>query len=273
MFIEVDGQQVFALSFGTGDQTLLSHGGWIGSSEVWLPTMELLSPTWRTVAYDHRGAGATTAPLEAITYEALVDDLFRVMDALDIDRCVAGGESAGTQIVLHAALLHPERFSGMVLVDGSAGVRPPGAIPTQARGGPSTWPGADHRARMRGFIERCTPEPNIEHIRHWGLDILMRASPDAAERLWGIGTAHAAALAPRLTEVRVPSLLIRGSADVLVSPDSMEYLAAQLPESKLVIIDGAGHVPIMTRPQTVAAEIDGFFRNIGKVRQRDPTVC
>lgn len=259
MFIDVAGHRLFALSFAAGPRTFLTQGGWIGSSEVWLPTLELLSPRWRTVAFDHRGAGATAVPVDAITYDALVDDLVRVMDALGIERGVVGGESAGAQVVLHAALRRPERFSGLVLVDGAAGVSPPGSAAAPSSGGPSTWPGADHAARLRWFVERCTPEPDVEHIRRWGHSILLRASPEAAERLWGIGAAAAPDLAARLGEIRVPTLLLRGSADVLVPPGAMEYLAAQLPHSKLVIVEGAGHVPIMTRPHAVAGAIEDFF--------------
>jgi len=57
--------------------------------------MELLSPAWRTIACDHRGTGATLIPVESITFDALVAELFRVMDAYRGERCVVTGESAG----------------------------------------------------------------------------------------------------------------------------------------------------------------------------------
>jgi pimeloyl-[acyl-carrier protein] methyl ester esterase len=260
MFIQIAGHEVFALSFGAGPRTFLAQGGWIGSSEVWLPTLELLSPGWRTVAFDHRGAGETWVPVDAITYAALVDDIFRVMDALAIDRCVLGGESAGAQVVLEAVLRHPERFTGATLVDGTAGLpRPPEAGPSPITGPPSTWPGADHTARLRWFIELCVPEPDAEPIRRWGHHILQRAHPDAAERLWGIGRSAAAALAERFAELQVPVLLVGGSADPLAPPVAMAELARRLPRSQHVELSGAGHVPIMTRPREVAAAIERAF--------------
>jgi len=259
MFIDVDGHKVFALSFGAGPRTFLAQGGWIGSSEVWLPTLELLSPRWRTVAFDHRGAGATVVPVDAIAYGALVDDVFRVLDALRVERCVIGGESAGTQVVLDAVLRAPGRFDGVVLVDRSGGLpRPPTAPPSPITGPPDSWPGADHRARMRWFTELCFPEPDAEHLRRWGHDILMRADP-AASKLWGIGRAAAAGMAERVAEIKQPVLLVYGSADPLAPREVMAAAAQRLPVHRLVEVAGAGHVPIMTRPAEVAAAIEGFF--------------
>lgn len=260
MFIGIEGHKALAFSFGSGSRTFLAVGGWVGSSEVWLPTLELLSSTWRVASFDHRGAGETVVPVAAISYSALVDDVFRVMDSLHIERCVFGGESAGTQVVLDAVLRHPERFSGAVLVDGSAGLpRPPAAGPSPITGPPSTWPGADHRARLRWFVDLCMPEPWADHIRRWGLDILLRADPEAATRLWGIGRDSASQLVTRLPEVSIPVLLIRGSEDALVPRVAMEALSECLPNSKLVEVPGAGHVPVMTRPDVVAREIDTHF--------------
>jgi pimeloyl-ACP methyl ester carboxylesterase len=85
--------------------------------------MELLSPTWRTIACDHRGTGATLIPVESITFDALVADLFRVMDAYRGERCVVTGESAGPAVAMQAVIQRSERFEGLCLLDGTAGVQ------------------------------------------------------------------------------------------------------------------------------------------------------
>jgi len=82
-----------------------------------------LTPTWRTIACDHRGTGATLIPVESITFDALVADLFRVMDAYRGERCVVTGESAGPAVAMQAVLQRPERFEGLNLLDGTAGVQ------------------------------------------------------------------------------------------------------------------------------------------------------
>jgi pimeloyl-ACP methyl ester carboxylesterase len=74
---------------------IVAHGGFVGSGELWLPPFQTLSKTWRTVTYDHRGSGSTTHRAPAITFEFLVTDLFRVLDALKIEQCVIEAESMG----------------------------------------------------------------------------------------------------------------------------------------------------------------------------------
>lgn len=95
MFLTISGNKVFALTFGNGSKTFIAHSGWIGNFEDWIATLSLLSEDWRVVVYDHRGSGETRAAPDRITAEALIDDLFEVMNTLNIDRATLAGFSAG----------------------------------------------------------------------------------------------------------------------------------------------------------------------------------
>jgi pimeloyl-ACP methyl ester carboxylesterase len=259
VFREIAGHRFMTLDIGAGPRTFFAHSGWIGTIEDWLPTLAVLSKSWRAATYDHRGAGETVVPVEEITSEALVDDVFRVMDALAIERCVLGGFSAGTAVVLRALARHPERFEGLVLANGAGGVRPPSAGPPTPPVKPSAWPGADHAARMRWFIERCTPEPDVEHVRRWGHDMLMRAEPGAADRLMGLYPPPEPSLIERVAALPIPKLILHGELDALTSTAAVEHLTSLLPGSKLVVFEGSGHLPLMIRPNETAAAIDAHF--------------
>ena len=88
---------------------------------------------------------------------------------------------------------------------------------------------------------------------------MMRAEPDAAERLWGLMPAPDASLLERFVDLRLPTLLIHGSQDAFASTAAMEYLASVVPGSKLVLMEGSGHLPLMIRPHDAAKAIDDFF--------------
>jgi len=132
MFLDIAGNKVFALSFGKGPKTILAHSGWVGNFEDWIATLAPLSETYRTVVYDHRGTGETVVPPDRISHEALVDDVFAVMEAMAIERCILAGFSRGVMTVMRAVLRDPSRFDGLILMNGTGGVVAPGTTPVCA---------------------------------------------------------------------------------------------------------------------------------------------
>ena len=119
MFVPVADATLFTTAFGDPSApAILGIGGWIGSWELWVQPFAQLSANWHTIAYDHRGTGATLAPAASITLDRLVEDLFCVLDAYQVERCYLAAESSGAAVALGAALRRPERVAGLIIVDG-----------------------------------------------------------------------------------------------------------------------------------------------------------
>lgn len=255
MFVKVNGHLVHTVSFGAGATTLLGLGGWVADWELWEQPFELLSGRWRCVSYDHRGAGETVVPLEAITPDGLVDDVFGVMDALGIDRCILAGESLGSVVALEAALRAPERFRGLVLVDGAPAVTK--LVQPLIDGTKESW-----ETMLSTFVELCTPEPEAAPLRRWGCDMLRRADAAAAVRIF---ESYLERKGPRLplAEVRVPTLVIHGTEDAIVPLSVGEHMAATIPGASLVKLEGAGHTPTVTRPREVVDAILAWSAALG----------
>ena len=251
MFLKSPEVDLLVSSFGRGPRTLVAHGGWVGSGELWHAPFELLSTNWRCVTYDHRGTGGSLVREQPITFEHLVQDLFRVLDALKIEQCVLAGESSGAFVVLEAALRQPQRFTGLVIVDGRyEGGKSAGA--TRFIEGCK----ADFPATMKMFVNACVPEENAEAEKRWGEQIVMRSNAQAAVQL--MECLEPVQLLDRLPSIKLPTLILHGSRDVITPVASAERLAKLLPNAQLHIIEGAGHVPIVTRSAQVAQAIDAF---------------
>lgn len=253
MFIPRGDTKLFTTSFGSPSApAIVGIGGWIGSWELWLDVFSILSRDWYAIAYDHRGAGATITPVEAITFDNLVDDVFAVMDAYHVETCVLAAESSGALTALSAALRHPERITGLVIVDGSY-YSPPG------RGEDAFLTGLRHAypTTLQRFVDACVPEPDSDHLKRWGLQILQRASQEGAIALYllpdGIDIRN------ELPNITQPALLIHGGKDDIIPQASSEGLLAALPNGRLIILHDAGHVPTVTRPKEVAQAIQNFF--------------
>lgn len=252
MFLKTSDASILVSAFGAGPHTIVAHGGWVGSGELWLPPFEHLSRSWRAITYDHRGTGGTVHSAASITFEMLIADLFEVLNRLAIGRCVLAGESAGAAVVLEAAIRQPERFLGLVIVDGRyVGDR----TPQQDR----LIQGCrvDFAATMDAFVNACVPEEDCEAERNWGKMIVKRSNPSAAidlmQCLQGIN------IEPRLGGLGLPTLVVHGSRDAITPMASSEKLVSLLPNARLVVAEGAGHVPTVTRPAWVAAQIEEFF--------------
>ena len=251
MFLKTADADLFVTSFGAGQQTFVAHGGWVGSGELWLPVFERLSESWRTVTYDHRGTGVTITR-GAITFDVLVQDLFRVLDALEVEQCILAGESSGALVVLEAALRQPQRFSGLVLVDGrSASTNTAGAA-RFIEGCKTDFP-----ATMDAFIRACVTEAGAEAELEWGRKIVLRSNGPAAVQL--MESMWSARVADRLEQITQPTLLIHGRGDLITPVSASEEMARRIPGAKLVLIEDAGHVPVITRPAEVTAAILDVF--------------
>ncbi len=253
MFLTLENTRLYATAFGPPSATpFLALSGWIGSWEDWIETFSLLSESHRVISYDHRGSGASIAPAETITLDRLVDDVFAVLDAYQVERCVLMAMSMGAAVALKAVLKQPERFAGLVLVNGlyaRAGALDddPFFLGLQR----------DYGRTLDDFARLCVPEPDSDHIIRWGRQILDRAAPEAAVALYGL--LEGLDLRPDLPRIGLPALVIHGDADPLVPLAAAETWAAALPRGELAVIPGAGHVPIMTRPQAVVDAIHRFL--------------
>jgi len=254
MFIETQGTRLFVSSFGAGDRAALALSGWIGSGELWQPVLGLLSRNWRAVTFDQRGSGTShVANDQDIRREAWVDDVFAVMDAQGIDRCLLMSDSSGCFPAVLAATKCPERFTGLVLVGGAPRM-------------PLDWKRrlfaaglrVASRQLLRAFARLCLPEDETGHVRRWLWDICVRADPRSAIRLLkiidGFDLTEAA---PRIS---TPTLIVHGSKDLIQPLSDGRALASLIPGSDFVVMEGKGHVPMMSCPAEVVSIIEKWIR-------------
>lgn len=251
MFLKTADADIMIQSFGSGSRTFVAHGGWVGSGELWALPFEQLSRSWRVLTYDHRGTGATITRAARITFDLLVEDLFRVLDHAGIERCILAGESAGAAVVLEAALRKPDRFEGLVLVSGRYTSRRTPQRDQLLQGCRANFP-----ATMKAFVTACVPEPECEAERVWGEQIVMRSNSQSAIEL--MECMDDIDLENRVGLLSHKCLLLHGTKDVITPLSSSEQLATLMPNARLVVADGAGHVPTITRPQWVADQIKSF---------------
>jgi 3-oxoadipate enol-lactonase len=228
---------------------------------VWDSAMAALAKDYRILRYDTRGHGKSSpvdaTAAEATRFDDLVGDAFGLLDHFGIDMVDAIGVSLGGVTVMGMALAQPKRVRSLVVV-GSRGDMPETLQKAWADRIAAVKSGGTEAIR-EGTLNRWFPEEYRKKepatVAHIG-KMILETSP-------GGFIAGAAALAkldylPRLNTVTVPALLMAGSADV-PTPDAMKAIKDKMPNARLEIIDGAGHLLPVDRPAETASQIAGFL--------------
>jgi pimeloyl-ACP methyl ester carboxylesterase len=222
---------------GDGPPLVLVHG-LSGSGRWWRRNVGALAPYWRVYLVDLIGFGASHSRHPFALAEA-AGYLTRWLDQLELERASLVGHSMGGLIAAELAADAPERVDRLVLVD-------PAALPFD------THLFAHALSLLR---ELRTLSPSFLPVL---LADALRAGP---RTFWRATTALLLAdLRPKLAQIRAPTLVIWGERDSLVPLALARQLAEYLRYEKLVVIEGAGHVPMWDRPQEFNRALIEFLR-------------
>ena len=269
-FVEVNSIQVHYKITGSGEPVLILLHGFGSSTYTWHKVMEPLAAEGTVIAFDRPAFGLTERPMPGEwSGENPYSDAFQVelmiglMDALSVEKAVLVGHSAGGAIALQTALAHPDRVSGLVLVDaaivdssGMSGIaRWLANTPQMKRFGPYL---ARSLAGKEGdaFLEaswydysKFTAEDKVAYRKP-----LQAANWDVA--LWEYTLVNRETnLSGKLGEIRMPVLVISGNDDRIIPPEEGQRMATELPEARLVTLAACGHVPQEECPEKFLSEV------------------
>jgi len=268
-----DGGSLYTVERGAeADPTIvLSHGVTL-SVRTWFHQLEdLPARGFRVVAFDHRGHGRSVVGHEGQSLDNLGRDLKTVLEGLDLRDAVLVGHSMGGVAVQWFVTQYPDiaaaRVAGIVLLSTLA-YTPFGSRPTRTKARlekltkhspDTTWfwerPNLGFLAARIGF--GTDPKPShVELVRRMMLDCPHETRVEAPRVLVGLDLTH------DLPNIRIPTLVIGGTADVLTPPFEARRMAELIPGARLELMQGGGHMLMLERVDQLDDLIADFAREV-----------
>jgi len=249
---------------GFGERTMVFAHGFGCDQHMWRLVAPAFEDEFRTVVYDHVGAGASDlTAYDADRYrtlDAYADDLIEVVGALDLRQAVFVGHSVSGMIGVIAANKAPDLFERLVLV------------------GPSPRY-IDEGDYIGGFDEAQIAEL-LEFLgdNHLGWSAAMAPAimgngerPELGEELTDSFCRTDPKIARQFAEVtftsdnradlpnlKAPTLILQCQDDIIAPLAVGDYLYEHIENSTLVVMEATGHCPNLSHPAEVISEIRAF---------------
>jgi sigma-B regulation protein RsbQ len=245
---------------GRGTQPILFAHGFGCDQHMWRFVAPAFENDYRVVLFDYVGSGRSELsaydPERYSSLDGYALDVLDIIDALDLRNLIFVGHSVSAMIGVLAANHEPDRFAQLVMV---------GPSPRYVNDPP--YVGGFERHEIEGLLE--TMDKNFIGWANFLAPVIMKNTdrPELSRELEASFCSTDPVIARRfaeatffadnradLADVRVPSLILQCSEDV-IAPDAVgHYLHANLPDSTLHKLRATGHCPHMSHPdETIAA--------------------
>ncbi len=247
-YLEVDGKSIYYSGNKNREGTplLFCHGSG-GGHHHWLYQFKAMPPAVNPLAVDLPGHGRSEGKaLDDI--DAYRDFIRRFFNALGLGSFVLAGHSMGGAIALSYALKYPEDLRGLILLGTGARLRVLPAFLEELRQG--RVPEA-----MAGYL--YAPDAPEELI-DLGRKEIENSEPSIY--LADLTACDNFNLIDKISRITVPALIICGSEDSMTPVKYSRYLDEHIPQSRLEIIEGAGHMAMLEQAEAVNRAIAKFIK-------------
>lgn len=244
--IKLNGIEISYERRGAGTPLVLVHGFPLDHT-LWNETASLLEGDFDLILPDLRGFGGSTTIETPYLMSDMADDLAALLDHFGIEKTALAGHSMGGYVALAFAKKYPQRVSGLALVSSQAAAD----APDRKEGRYKTAQDVAEKG-VEVVADAMTPKLSSDaKVQAFARESILRQGKAGV-----IGALKAMAeredSMPILSSFDFPVVLIHGDADALIPLEKAQEIKEALPDAKLVILQGAGHLPMMELPGETA---------------------
>ena len=239
---------------GSGRPILFLHPS-IGLSAD-LPFLGHLSQHGRVVAPSHPGFGHSSLPRHFSTVDDLAYFYLDLLEHLDFRDCVIVGVSFGAWIAAEMCIKSCERIESLVLA-APVGIKLGGADESHIADYFSLQ--SDHFIEL-AYADRANAHLDPSTLSEEQCEIIAR-NRDATALYGWLPFMYDPKLGGRIHRIKIPSLVIKGSMDRILSDTYPDEYARLLPAGQLAVLADSGHFPHIEQPQALADQIGRFLKS------------
>lgn len=228
------------LDVGKGEPLVFIHA-FPTDQRLWNAQREGLKNHFRVITLDLWGFGQSSPVTgQAMTMTDYAQEVKQLLDQLNIQKAIIGGESMGGYVALAFLEQYPERVTGLILADTQAitdneetrAKREASAIDILQNGSASF---------INGFMPKALSKNASEETKQQLLTILQSQAREAfASALRGMALRHDTSQI--LAQTELPVLIITGEDDILISPEQSLAMHKLAKNSKLVTLKNTAHL-------------------------------
>lgn len=257
---EVNGTKLYYEVQGEGQPLVFIHGGGF-DRRMWDDQFGLFSKQFKVIRYDVRGYGKSATPTKPYSD---VDDLYNLLKTLNVKKAHLAGLCMGSRIAIEFTLAHPEMVGSLTAASPSLIGFPYSQEVVQGLM-MATYSVQNDDGMPAGEVWLQSPfnKPAMENP-----EVVRKLRPIAVEnsRAWLIHPFFPRPLIPlaiqRLSEIRVPTLLIVGDRDLPDIQKISQMIETSVPGVKKIVIPGAGHMVNVEKPQEFNKAMLDFMRTL-----------
>jgi pimeloyl-ACP methyl ester carboxylesterase len=274
-FVEVGGARLHVVDIDERAQpsdddppVVLLHGASGNLEDMRLALADRLKERHRVILFDRPGHGWSEREADEASPARQAAMIAEALERLDVGRAVVVAHSFGGSVATALALEDPGRVAGLVLIapvlyPWSTGI----AWYYSFAATPILGPLFAHTlavpvgSLLLQPVARTVFAPQqapTDYADRAAIELVLRPETFLANARDVAGlNAFVTRQAPRYASIKAPTVIITGDRDTIVSPDiHARAFAAKVPQSKLIVLEGVGHMPHHVAPDRVAAAID-----------------
>ncbi len=240
--LEINDITLYYEIHGKGEPLLLLHGG-TAFIECLYKQIPVLAEKYRIIAPDSRAHGRSTDSEKPLGYGIMADDMFKLLEKLNIEKTHIVGWSDGGIIGLDLAMEHPERVDKLVVI--GSNFRADGLTAKALNFNSIATPDMEKFAPVRDFYQSIAPEPE-----YW---------PDFFKKVISMWKNQPNYALSQLRTIKSPTLVVVGENDDIKIEHTRQMVDA-IPNTELVIVPEATHLVPLEKPHVVNQSILEFLK-------------